>query len=51
MPLYLGTGAAAVLVEPSDIKDRSQFLYHTMNTWPSGTELTEVRGGAPENTP
>ena len=39
----LGDGAAAILVEPSDTKDRSQFLYHTMNTWPSGTELTEVR--------
>ena len=47
----LGDGAAAVLVEPSDIKDRSQFLYHTMNTWPSGTELTEVRGGGTRRHP
>ena len=47
----LGDGAAAVLVEPSDIKDRSQFLYHTMNTWPSGTELTEVRGGGTRKHP
>ena len=47
----LGDGAAAVLVEPSDIKDRSQLLYHTMNTWPSGTELTEVRGGGTRRHP
>ena len=47
----LGDGAAAVLVEPSDIKDRSQFLYHTMKTWPSGTELTEVRGGGTRKHP
>ena len=47
----LGDGAAAVLVEPSHIKDRSQFLYHTMNTWPRGTELTEVRGGGTRRHP
>ena len=47
----LGDGAAAVLVEPSDTKDLSQFLYHTMNTWPSGTELTEVRGGGTRKHP
>jgi len=47
----LGDGAAAVLVEPSDMKDRSQFLYHTMNTWPNGTELTEVRGGGTRRHP
>ena len=47
----LGDGAAAVLVEPSDKKDRSQFLYHTMSTWPSGTELTEVRGGGTRRHP
>ena len=47
----LGDGAAAVLVEPSDMKDRSQFLYHTMSTWPSGTELTEVRGGGTRRHP
>ena len=47
----LGDGAAAVLVEPSDTKDRSQFLYHTMSTWPSGTELTEVRGGGTRKHP
>ena len=47
----LGDGAAAVLVEPSDTKDRSQFLYHTMNTWPSGAELTEVRGGGTRRHP
>tara|TARA_B100002051_G_scaffold237879_1_gene240076 strand:+ start:379 stop:1347 length:969 start_codon:yes stop_codon:yes gene_type:complete len=47
----LGDGAAAVLVEPSDTKDPSQFLYHTMSTWPSGTELTEVRGGGTRRHP
>ena len=47
----LGDGAAAVLVEPSDMKDHSQFLYHTMNTWPSGTGLTEVRGGGTRRHP
>ena len=47
----LGDGAAAVLVEPSDTNDCSQFLYHTMNTWPSGTELTEVRGGGTRKHP
>ena len=47
----LGDGAAAVLVEPSDTEDHSEFLYHTMNTWPSGTELTEVRGGGTRKHP
>ena len=47
----LGDGAAAVLVEPSDTMDRSQFLYHTMSTWPSGTKLTEVRGGGTRKHP
>ena len=47
----LGDGAAAVLVEPSDAEDHSEFLYHTMNTWPSGTELTEVRGGGTRKHP
>ena len=47
----LGDGAAAVLVESSDTEDHSEFLYHTMNTWPSGTELTEVRGGGTRKHP
>ena len=47
----LGDGAAAVLVEPSDTEDHSEFLYHTMNTWPSRTELTEVRGGGTRKHP
>ena len=47
----LGDGAAAVLVEPSDTEDNSEFLYHTMNTWPSGAELTEVRGGGTRKHP
>ena len=47
----LGDGAAAVLVEPSVAEDRSEFLYHTMSTWPSGTELTEVRGGGTRKHP
>ena len=47
----LGDGAASVLLEPSFNQESSQLLYHTMSTWPSGTNLTEVRGGGTKKHP
>ena len=47
----LGDGAASVLLEPSLDQENSELLYHTMSTWPSGTELTEVRGGGTRKHP
>ena len=41
----LGDGAAAVVLEPSKQDEHGKLLYYTMNTWPSGAHLTEVRGG------
>ena len=47
----LGDGAAAVLVEPALDNEQSELLYHTMSTWPSGSGLTEVRGGGTRKHP
>jgi len=47
----LGDGAAAVLLEPSSNDEDSELLYHTMSTWPSGSNLTEVRGGGTRKHP
>ena len=41
----LGDAAAAVVVEKTDDKGDSKLLDFSMNTWPSGSHLTEVRGG------
>jgi len=41
----LGDAAAAVVVEKSEDGEESKLLDFTMNTWPSGSDLTEVRGG------
>ena len=41
----LGDAAAAVVVEKSLEYDKSELLDFSMNTWPSGSNLTEVRGG------
>ncbi len=41
----LGDGAAAILLEKSSKNEPSELLHHTMRTWPSGANLTEVRGG------
>jgi len=41
----LGDGAAAVVLEPSTQSEKNELLYFHMNTWPSGANLTEVRGG------
>jgi len=41
----LGDAAAAVVVEKAEDKDDSKLLDFSMNTWPSGSHLTEVRGG------
>lgn len=45
----LGDGAAAVLVEKSD--GSSQLHHWNMKTWPSGANLTEVRGGGTNKHP
>ena len=41
----LGDAAAAVLVEMSSENDKSSMIDFTMNTYPKGSHLTEVRGG------
>ena len=40
-----GDGAAAILLEPSSVQENNELLYHSMNTFPSGSSYTEVRGG------
>jgi len=47
----LGDGAAAVLVEPTKENINSKLIYFNMMTWPSGSELTEVRGGGTHKHP
>ena len=47
----LGDGAAAIVLEPSNIKENNRLLYYHMNTWPSGANLTEVRGGGTNKHP
>ncbi len=47
----LGDGAAATLVEPASKLDESELLYFNMKTWPSGVNLTEVRGGGTNKHP
>ena len=47
----LGDGAAAVVLEPSPESEKSELLYFHMNTWPSGANLTEVRGGGTNKHP
>ena len=41
----LGDAAAAVVIEKAQDKDSSKLLDFSMNTWPSGSHLTEVKGG------
>ena len=41
----LGDAAAAIVVEKSREDEQSKLLDFSMNTWPSGSSLTEVRGG------
>jgi len=47
----LGDGAAAVVLEPSNTLEKSQLIYFNMKTWPSGANLTEVRGGGTNKHP
>ncbi len=47
----LGDGAAAVVIEPSIKQEKSKLLYYNMQTWPSGSHLTEVRGGGTNKHP
>ena len=47
----LGDGAAAVVLEPSPECEGNKLLYFHMNTWPSGANLTEVRGGGTSKHP
>ena len=47
----LGDGAAAVVLESSRKPDHSELLYYNMQTWPSGANLTEVRGGGTNKHP
>ena len=41
----LGDGAAAIILEPSSLKENNELLHYSMNTYPSGSNYTEVRGG------
>ena len=41
----LGDAAAAVVIEKSTENEQSELIDFTMSTWPSGSHLTEVRGG------
>ena len=41
----LGDAAAAIVVEKASKNDQSKLIDFTMNTWSSGSHLTEVRGG------
>jgi 3-oxoacyl-[acyl-carrier-protein] synthase-3 len=47
----LGDGAAAVVIEPSFDNEKSELLYFDMKTFPSGANLTEVRGGGTNKHP
>ena len=47
----LGDGAAAILVEASTKLDQSELIYFNMKTWPSGANLTEVKGGGTNKHP
>ncbi len=47
----LGDGAAAIILEPSGNKEKNRLIYYSMNTWPSGAKLTEVRGGGTNKHP
>ena len=41
----LGDAAAAVVVEKSDVNEKSKIIDYSMKTYPAGSNLTEVRGG------
>ena len=41
----LGDAAAAIVVEKANDGEQSKLIDFSMNTWPSGSYLTEVRGG------
>ena len=41
----LGDAAAAVVVEKSDINEKSKIIDFSMKTYPEGSNFTEVRGG------
>ena len=47
----LGDGAASILVEQSNRSQTSELIYYIMRTWPSGYNLTEVRGGGTNKHP
>ena len=43
--LHFSSEKAAVVIEKAQDKDNSKLLDFSMNTWPSGSHLTEVKGG------
>ncbi len=47
----LGDAAAAILLEKTPKNINSELIYYTMSTWPSGSMLTEVRGGGTNKHP
>ena len=47
----LGDGAAAALIEKGKNDDDSELIYYDMKTWPTGSNLTEVRGGGTNKHP
>jgi 3-oxoacyl-[acyl-carrier-protein] synthase III len=46
-----GDGAAAVVVEPTPVGEKSAILGFQMGTWPEGASHTEVRGGGTKHHP
>ena len=47
----LGDGAAAVVLEATKPHNKNELIYYNMKTWPSGSGLTEVRGGGTNKHP
>ena len=47
----LGDGAAAVVLEATKPHNKNELIYYNMKTWPSGSALTEVRGGGTNKHP
>ena len=41
----LGDAAAAIIVEKTPMNESSKYMDFSMETWPEGSSLTEVRGG------
>ena len=49
--VIFGDGAAAVVLEATKPHNKNELIYYNMKTWPSGSALTEVRGGGTNKHP